>query len=130
MSATPQNPQETRAKINESFGIFLEKANDHIRTVAFAGVALVWMSHQDKWPLTKPFSIYAIAPFVLAIATDIAYYVFGTFGLLTHLLKQMKSQSPVAKPPSFVSWTLIGIFVVKAISVAVGYSLLAVAVTN
>lgn len=120
-------PQEVRSKINEAFSAFLEKANDHIRTVAFAGVALVWMSHQTGWPIAVKFSILSVTPFIAAIAIDIVYYVFGTLGLLAHLLRQMKSQAPVVRPPPVVSWVLIGIFVVKALAVVVGYTMLFIA---
>ncbi len=102
------------------------KASDVARQLSFAGLAIIWIFKTDARPIPIiPQTLVIPAGFfVCALASDLLQYIIATsiWGSF-HWWKEKnkKEADPDLKAPTFLTWPILGLFIVKLGFVATAY---------
>jgi len=118
---------------------FAAKANDNIRQIAFAGIAVVWVFRETtsaaQFKLASELR-WAAALFILALILDFIYYVVGFFMANARLdeIKRQEQESvlagkdwpsePQGPPPEMPEGGLKFLFCAKVVILTLGAGLL------
>ncbi|UCE66620.1 MAG: hypothetical protein JSU85_00975 [Candidatus Zixiibacteriota bacterium] len=119
------------SEYRETYYEFSAKASDIARHLAFAGIAVIWIFRIEEYRKTTiPDSlIFPLIFFITALALDLVQYIAGTsvWGIF-HWYHEKKLDNVLDDPkldhPIWLKWPIFCPFVLKLISVIVGYILL------
>ena len=104
------------------------KASDVARSVAFAGVAIIWIFRiaGEKGPQPPETLLLPLALLAAGLVLDLLQYIWGaaTWGFF-HRYHEAKLEDPKLDPPldhsEKLAWPMHALFVLKLVAVLAGY---------
>jgi hypothetical protein len=119
---------EYRATYQELSG----KASDVARSLAFAGIALVWIFKigGDAFPRPRPELLAPTALLTLGLAFDLLQYIYSAaaWGVFTRFNERSLpnlTEDPELDAPKVINWPTLILFWAKLGCIAVAYVLMA-----
>lgn len=116
------------SQYRETYYEFSGKASDVARSLAFAGIALVWIFRSESVAGPRPESATLLpgAMFAVALAFDLLQYVSATvvWGLFQWFQERRLgsiASDPDLTTPSWLKWPQFSFFVLKLFVVILGY---------
>ena len=108
------------------------KASEICRSLAFAGIAVVWIykTGPEASPHPQPEMLLPTALLILGLALDLLQYVYSAavWGMLARLyernLDHLDDDPEVSPPRSYVNWPTLGFFWGKIGCIVFAYLLL------
>ena len=107
---------------------FSGKVSELCRSLAFAGIAVIWIFKADKTGMTIDEKLLLpLIFFVATLAFDLFHYLWGTliWGFFVRKeekkLKDVATEDPDLEAPAWFNWPTNIFFYLKAILVIIGY---------
>ena len=114
--------------VRAAYDLFSSKASELGRQLSFAGIAVVWVFRiESPSGLAIPPALVKPALFFCAaLAFDLFQYVvatvcWGTFHRYRENRLSKPGDDPVLQAPRWINWPQMTFFILKLMSVAVGY---------
>lgn len=128
-----------KAVAEEAFARYVTKANELVRQLAFAGIAVVWVFRETTSGVSVKLSAeirWAAILFVVCLAIDFVHYLYGTYRISATLESIRKAEhaaiakgvpwpeQPDGAPPDLPQFGVQCFFALKTCALLIGAGLL------
>ncbi len=120
----------------EEFHYYSGKASEATKSLAFGGIAVIWVFHEDSpsKPTIDPQFIFPLALFTLSLACDLLHYIVGAITwywfFIYHERNTPKKKQDNISAPEWKRDLVTGFFYVKIAVLLLAYVVLIIQLFN